>query len=280
LVVAWHGYDTSSTGVLAQRYDSGGTPLGSEFQVNTYTLGSQFAAAVAADAAGNFVVVWMDSQNQDGATFGVFAQRFDSGGTPQGAEFQVNTYTTAGQRSPAVAADATGNFVVVWTDDGQDGSAYGVFGQRYASDGTPQGAEFQVNTYTTGFQGQPAIAGDGLGNFLVVWVSNHDGHQAGVFGQRYDSGGTPQGAEFQVNTYTTGSQWTPAVAADGQGKAVVVWRSEGQDGQVSGIFGQRLCTITTCTNGDDCCPVGCDESNDDDCPPPTTTPSPPSSSST
>jgi uncharacterized membrane protein len=31
-----------------------------------------------------------------------------------GAEFQVNTYTTDHQTSPAVAADAAGNFVVVW----------------------------------------------------------------------------------------------------------------------------------------------------------------------
>ena len=31
-----------------------------------------------------------------------------------------------------MAADAAGNFVVVWQSDGQDGSGYGVFGQRYA----------------------------------------------------------------------------------------------------------------------------------------------------
>jgi len=30
-----------------------------------------------------------------------------------------------------VAAAFGGNFVVAWTSDQQDGSAYGVFGQRY-----------------------------------------------------------------------------------------------------------------------------------------------------
>jgi hypothetical protein len=33
---------------------------------------------------------------------------------------------------PSVAADDAGDFVVVWTSSGQDGSNYGVFGQRYS----------------------------------------------------------------------------------------------------------------------------------------------------
>ena len=32
---------------------------------------------------------------------------------PQGPQFQVNTYTTSSQRGPAVAADGSGNLVVV-----------------------------------------------------------------------------------------------------------------------------------------------------------------------
>ena len=47
-----------------------------------------------------------------------------------------------------MASDSSGNFVVVWMSDSQDGSSDGVFGQRYASSGTPLGPEFRVNTYT------------------------------------------------------------------------------------------------------------------------------------
>ncbi len=35
-------------------------------------------------------------------------------GLPLGNEFQVNTYTTSGQKYPSVATDSSGNFVVVW----------------------------------------------------------------------------------------------------------------------------------------------------------------------
>ena len=35
------------------------------------------------------------------------------------------------QNGPAVGADPAGNFIVAWFGDGQDGSLYGIFGQRF-----------------------------------------------------------------------------------------------------------------------------------------------------
>ncbi len=47
------------------------------------------------------------------------------------------------------------------------------------------------------------------------------------------------GPEFQANTYTTGNQYSPSVAVDTEGRYVIVWRSNGQLGAASDIFGQR-----------------------------------------
>ena len=91
-------------------------------------------------------------------------------------------------------------------EHGQDGSGEGVFGQRYDSSGAPLGPEFRVNTFTTGYQGLPAVAADLSGNFVVVWESGQDGAGDGIFGQRYASTGAPLGPEFRVNTFTTGNQ--------------------------------------------------------------------------
>jgi hypothetical protein len=244
-VVVWtsqYGQDGSSGGVFGQRYTSAGAAVGAEFQVNTYTTSYQGLPDVAADADGDFVVVWSSFYGQDGSSGGVFGQRYTSAGAAVGAEFQVNTYTTSIQHHPDVAADADGDFVVAWISDGQDGSGYGIFGQRYTSAGAAVGAEFQVNTYTTGTQRYPAVAADADGDFVVVWNSYYgqDGSETGVFGQRYTSAGAAVGAEFQVNTYTTNAQNSPAVAADADGDFVVVWTSQyGQDGSSGGVFGQR-----------------------------------------
>jgi hypothetical protein len=51
---------------------------------------------------------------------------------PLGPEFRVNTYTYSIQHDPSAAGDASGDFVVVWDSDLQDGSAIGTFGQRFS----------------------------------------------------------------------------------------------------------------------------------------------------
>jgi hypothetical protein len=89
---------------------------------------------VASDASGNFAVTWQ-SLLQEGpppAGVGIYAQRYAASGQPLGPEFRVNTHTTGNQSVPSVAADAAGNFVIAWTSYGQDGSANGVFAQRYS----------------------------------------------------------------------------------------------------------------------------------------------------
>jgi hypothetical protein len=216
-------------------------PMGPEFPVAAYTTGAQRTLGVGADGDGNFTLVF-ESFGQDGAGNGIFARRYDASGGALGGEFQVNAYTTANQFRPAIAMNADGDFVVVWTSGGQDGHVAGVFGQRFDSAGAPQGGEFQANTYTTNYQQQPDVAIDASGDFVVVWNSfaGQDGASAGIFGRRYNASGTPQGGEFQVNTHTTSYQNFPAVAMDSTGNFAVVWQSGFQDGNLTGIYGQRF----------------------------------------
>jgi hypothetical protein len=131
-IVAWNSLnqDGFSNGVFAQRFDDTATPVGTEFQVNSYTLQQQSGASVVADAQGNFVIAW-ESFSQDGSISGVFAQRFDSDGARFGSEFQVNTYTIGAQGAPDVAMDGDGNFVIAWESSGQDGDGTGIFARRF-----------------------------------------------------------------------------------------------------------------------------------------------------
>lgn len=238
-VVVWDSryQDGSSWGIFGQRYASSGAPLGDEFRVNTYTTKAQLYSSVASDPAGTFVVVWQ-SVDQDGPS-GIFGQRYNSSGTALGPEFRVNADTTMIEFRPAVASDAAGNFVVVWQEQNSGGLESEIVGQRFSNSGTALGPEFRVNTSTTGEQGPPSIASDASGNFVIVWRSPQDGFAYGIFGQRFANSGAPLGTEFLVNTYTTGSQERPAVAADPLGNFIVTWDSAGQDGSTLGIYGQR-----------------------------------------
>ena len=246
-IVVWQS-TAISVDVRGQRFDSAGVPAGTEFQVNSYTTGVQGNPAVAAQADGSFVVVWTSDGDRDGSESSVHGQRFDSVGEPIGTEFQVNTYITGAQDSAAVAAGADGGFIVVWTSEGQDGSENSVQGRRFDGTGAAVGSEFQVNSYTTYSQSGAAIASAGDGSFVVAWTSNYsieswaypsqEGSLDGVYAQRFDSAGNRVGTEFLVNSYTTGNQGGPGVAAGADGSFVVTWESRAEDGDY-GVQAQR-----------------------------------------
>jgi Ca2+-binding RTX toxin-like protein len=236
-VVTW---DSEAQGnIYAQRYDAAGLPTGDEFPVNTNTTSVHSHSSVAMDADGDFVVVWQNF-GQDGSGLGVYAQRFDSVGVAQGAEFRVNTVTTNDQESPSVAMNAVGDFVVTWQSDGQDGSGTGIYAQRYTAAGVAQGIEFRVNTFTANAQLEPTVAMDVDGDFVVTWTSNtQDGAGYGSYAQRYNSAGLVQGSEFRVNTTTVGSQGDTSVAMADDGDFIIAWSSSIQDGSGLGIYAQR-----------------------------------------
>src|SRR5438874_2365101 len=194
--------------VLFPAVSRGQVMVGS-FQANTWTPGRQSTRSVASDANGNFVVVW-ESDGQDGSGYGVFAKRFDAAGNPLTAEFRVNSYTTDAQLTPAIAADADGNFVVAWTSVAQDGDSLGVFAQRYDAAGAPVGTEVRVNSYTTGPQLSPSVGGSAHVDF--------------VFGQRWvldrifwDDFGDPATLYGWSATVTDGGDldWSPDAGLHG-----------------------------------------------------------------
>jgi len=112
-------------------------------------------------------------------------------------EFLVNTETTSSQQNPSIAMDADGDFVIAWESRNQDGDSYGVYAQRYKSDGIKAGVEFLVNTETTSFQNNPSIAMDADGDFVIAWHSYlQDGSSFGIYAQRYKSDGIKAGMNF------------------------------------------------------------------------------------
>jgi hypothetical protein len=190
-IVVWqsNGQDGSNYGPYGQRLNTVGAKVGSEFKVHTYTQSYQRYPRVGAYDNGAFVAVW-ESTNEDASGTGVYCQRFKADATKINNPFRVNTYIVGSQEKPDVSAWSDGRFVVVWYSYNQDGENGGIFGQRYNSDGTPAGKEFQVNSYTAYEQRYPAISTVSGAGFIVTWNSQaQDGSVSGVFAQRYDAAG-------------------------------------------------------------------------------------------
>ncbi len=243
---------------------AGQFPLGSEFRVNSYTTGTQHEPAVASDAAGNVVVVW-DSFTPPGAAPAppvIRGQLFAADGSPRGGELQAATHSTIALGSPQVSMSAEGNFVVVW-ESGPHNTYYGfrgrsIGGRRFDANGTPRGAEFEVNTDNSySFQGRPDVASLPSGEFIVVWDNSlRDGIHppaGNVLARRYAADGTAIGSDFRVNSDTAGGDIDAAVAFQPSGEFVVVWTSYRMyvpgDGAIR-IRGRRFAADGTAAGGD------------------------------
>jgi cysteine-rich repeat protein len=280
--------------IFARRYDATGSPLSGEFHVNT-TIAYRDPSGVAADGAGNFVVVWQSFPPD------VFAQRYDSAGTPLGAEFLVNTYTTFNQNAPAVARAAGGDFVVAWVNEG----GQGISAQRFDAGGNPLGSEFTVGNPVP-YPREVDVATDAAGDFVVTSRDFASFYHDTIRAARFESDGTPQGGELQVNLYTGAQRDELSVAGDGAGNFLVVWHDDIGDDVIaqrfSGACGDGTldsgevcddgnnssgdgcetnclvqtcftcagapssCTpIAACVTGDGCCAPGCTPATDHDC---------------
>ena len=219
-------------------FDGEGGQGGSEIAVNTTTHWKQDFPEVASLSNGGFVAVWR-SDGQDGSGLGVFAQVFNQVGLPQGPELPVNTFTDKHQRWSAVAGMPGGTFIVAWESELQDGAGWGIYGQRFDAAGATKGSEFLVNTVTTGNQEAPEVVAFSDGRFLVLW--QHDDMQNTgyeVHGQFFTSVGSKIGSEFQVNSHTENDQWHPSAAVFADDSYIVTWISNGQDGDMHGVYGQ------------------------------------------
>jgi PKD repeat protein len=154
-----------------------------------------------------------------------------------GDQFQVNTTTNDDQTTAAlnrgsqqaVAYDAAGNFVVVWTSINQDGDGDGVYARRFDSTGVALTGEIQVNSTTSDDQNGARVASEADGKFIVTWTSmNQDGNAEGVYWRRFDASGIAQTAETRANTTTAGPQRNSVIALnEAAGQFVLAWEGQG-----------------------------------------------------
>ncbi|MFC3616159.1 calcium-binding protein [Lutimaribacter marinistellae] len=238
-VVVWQSWrqDGNESGVFARRYASDGSGVGTEFRVNSTTIGNQGSPSLTALNDGGFTVVWQSSsQNSATRTHDVYGRRFDAAAEAVGTEFRINTYLRDEQKNPVIATLAGGGIVAVWEsvrEDGgpsQDGSGHGLYGQMFAPDGSPMGSEFQVNVETDGDQRQPAVIDTPDGGFVISWHSSSaDGTDIGVFSRRFDANGEPLGEDVRISGQHSDAHDWPSVAHLTNGGFAATW-AEQQDG--------------------------------------------------
>ncbi|MCA9079343.1 MAG: DUF4347 domain-containing protein, partial [Planctomycetaceae bacterium] len=179
--------------------------------------GSHSAVAIAPN--GHYVVVWSELN----ASWGVYAQEFNSLGIAVDLAFQVNQTAVGDQYWASVAMADDGSFVITWTSVDQDGTGANVYARRFGANGSA-GNEVRINTTTGGTQESSSIAMDSAGNYVIAWQGNGPGDSYGIFYRRFNSSGVAlDGAERLANTSTTFGQGDVAVSLSDSGQFALLW---------------------------------------------------------
>jgi hypothetical protein len=214
-VTWWSNYqDGDVWGVFARWFDSTGTALTDEVQVNNFTLGNQYMRGIDADGQGRFVIVWVDDDR------GVIVRRFDGAGIALGDELIVIASDLIADA--AFSANSHGSFVVTWQRLTSPDNF--VEGRRFGPDGLPLGEAFTVSTYShNSWWEETAVELLDDHSFLVVW---NDGQE--VFARYYDTLGDPAGDEFQVSQLDPLSfaSFDLDVASEDSGRFRIFWATD------------------------------------------------------
>jgi hypothetical protein len=168
-VVVWQDVDHRDRdgnpvfGVFARLYDRNGAPKGRAFRVHDRRAGNQDSPKVAADPAGNFVVVWRGGTpafgtnewpGGDGDGYGVFFQRFDNSGTRLGRLTHASSILTGSQSGANVAMHSDASFEIIWQDCSQSTDCSNLRIGRFSRSGERLGEELVIPVLTfTSFGG-------------------------------------------------------------------------------------------------------------------------------
>ncbi len=148
--------------------------------------------------------------------------------TDSSVETTVNSYGLSNQNNPGIASFSDGGWIVVWASNGQDGSDYGIYAQRYLADGVKNGDEFRVNSVSTNGQVWARVTTFSDGGFAVVWQEQITGVRAWTEARVFNADGTPATADFALGAGVDAANesYQPNVIALDNNRFVAVWANE------------------------------------------------------
>ena len=127
----------------------------------------------------------------------------------------------------------------------QEGALSEIYTQRYHADGSPFGAEFRVNSSTSGDEKYSDVSIDDNGNTIIAWQSRNPIDKSyDIFVQSYYSDGSLAGSELRIDTGSSSGWNPPSVATKTNNGHFVSW-VERDSSDIPHLFYQSYNTDNT-----------------------------------
>lgn len=193
-VIAYETYEDGGSvgplhvGIVARRYAADGTARDADRIPVAAVPPLAFPSDLALNDLGEFIVTWASPfPPEPGAGSNILMRRYNGDGTPKAGAEQVNAAGTGIHRESQIGLANDGSFTVAWERLTESQNNAEVFWRSFRPDGTPVTDFHQrANTFTTGFQDDPALSVRADGGFVVAWESQkQDGSGDGIYAQRF-----------------------------------------------------------------------------------------------
>ncbi|MFX0032673.1 MAG: hypothetical protein ACFE9P_08405 [Candidatus Hermodarchaeota archaeon] len=240
-IITWWDYRSSISGqdIYAQRIDSKGNVQWTVDGMAISTAsGSQLSPKITSDGVGGAIIVW--SNNAIGG-YDIYAQRIDSEGNPQYIGNGTAIITASGEQVDVqITNNGKGDAIITW-EDFRSGLFSDIYSTLIDSNGIPKWtANGKVICTAISDQYSSQITSDGTGGGIITWWDFRSGTNSDIYAQRINHNGITQWiANGTVISMASGHQWTPQIASDGIGGAVIVWE-DFRSGSNWDIYAQRI----------------------------------------
>lgn len=257
-VVIWED-DQDKKGIsniLGRGFTADGTERFSDRTVANTGDGSEQDPAIAMAENGDFVVVWSDDSGNDGF-YQIHARGFDQNGNSKFPRFTVNSDPAGQQITPDIAMTSNGDFVVVWSSDGNHDWMFETYVRGFYADGSVRFSDNMVNQICSACMGSrynPTIGIEDDGRFLAVWVDRG----LRIWARQYYANGMPANDKLLINENESLLQNRPIVDVGLNGDVIILW-DELTNNQSFNIKASRLdingnlgpeILLSTVNNGD------------------------------
>ena len=228
IIIAWT--DQRAPGnwdVYAQAIDLSGNKLMADGGAPVCTHpADQSDIEILSDGSGGAIIVWKD-RRRDPDLHDLYVQRIDMEGKPIWELNGVPVYPSeALQSTPRLVSGDVDSFYVVWWEViGYE--QWDIMVHRIGMDGKHLWQGPTVVSPLEGLQGEPRAVSDGRGGLIVIWQIYENFINDDFYAQRIDPTGNKV---WELNGVpicnAEGVQKNPAIASDGHGGMVTVWRDE------------------------------------------------------
>jgi hypothetical protein len=238
--LAWIDGRWGTNLLFAQRIDGDGNLLWGPDAVQVGADGTyQSFIQLVASVDGGICVSW--GENRYGWD-DVFAQKVGADGTilwqPDGVE--VCAYST-NKYEPQLADDGAGGVIVAWYDD-RDNDNWPIYAERVDAAGNDVWSPEGVIVFPRYGDSDPSIVADGHGGIIAALdMYDVDYNTTYIYAQRVDHDGNvlwgPAAAPVCI---APDGQYTPQLAMDDDGGAVIAWYGYHTESGYADIFAQRV----------------------------------------